>query len=66
MYRHLCDQEGYSPLKQRRVRDILSELEFLSIIEQERRGRGQGKGGYTVNRLIDDPELVVKACQSAS
>jgi cell division control protein 6 len=65
MYRQLCEQDGLSPLKQRRVRDILSELEFLSIIEQDRRGRGKGKGGYTVNQLLDDPELVVKACQAA-
>lgn len=64
-YRHICEQEGSDPLKQRRLRDILSELEFLSIVDQERRGRGRGKGGYNVNRLVDDPELVIKACRAA-
>lgn len=64
-YRHVCEQEGSDPLKERRLRDILSELEFLSIIEQERRGRGRGKGIWNVNRLVDDPELVIKACRAA-
>lgn len=64
-YRHICEQKGSDPLKERRLRDILSELEFLSIVEQECRGRGRGKGRYNVNRLVDDPELVIKACREA-
>jgi archaeal cell division control protein 6 len=62
-YQHICEQENSDPLKQRRVRDLLSELEFLGIIKQDRRGRGRGKGGYTVNHLVDEPELVLRACK---
>ena len=53
------------PLKMHRVRDLLSELAFLSLIEQDRKGRGKGKGAHTINELVDDPEIVVEACQSA-
>lgn len=65
VYEVVCDREGVDPLKMRRVRDLLSELAFLSLIEQERKGRGKGKGAHTVNRLVDNPELVVEACKSA-
>lgn len=64
-YQIVCEREGTEPLKMRRVRDLLSELAFLSLIEQERKGRGKGKGAHTVNELVDDPEIVVEACQSA-
>lgn len=63
-YQVVCEREGTDPLKMRRVRDLLSELAFLSLIEQDRKGRGKGKGAHTVNELIDDPELVAEACQS--
>lgn len=63
-YQIVCDREGTEPLKMRRVRDLLSELAFLSLIEQDRKGRGKGKGAHTVNELVDDPELVSEACQS--
>ena len=63
-YQIVCDREGTEPLKMRRVRDLLSELAFLSLIEQDRKGRGKGKGAHTVNELVDDPELVNDACQS--
>ena len=62
-YRRICDREAYDALKERRVRDLLSELEFLNVIEQERYGRGRGKGSYTCNRLKDDPHLVIDACK---
>ncbi len=65
-YQHICEQENSDPLKQRRVRDLLNELEFLGIIKQDRRGRGRGKGGYTVNHLVDEPELVLRACKEDS
>ncbi|AEM58921.1 hypothetical protein HISP_17546 (plasmid) [Haloarcula hispanica N601] len=65
MYERLCESNGVDPLKVRRVRDLLSELAFLSLVEQERKGRGKGKGAHTVNQLVDDPEVVIKACKSA-
>jgi cell division control protein 6 len=65
MYELVCERKGVDPLKMRRVRDFLSELAFLSLIEQERKGRGKGKGAHTVNQLVDEPEVVVEACKSA-
>jgi len=65
VYERLCESNGVDPLKVRRVRDLLSELAFLSLVEQERKGRGKGKGAHTVNQLVDDPEVVIKACKSA-
>jgi len=65
LYELMCEQEGSDPLKNRRVRDLLSELEFLSVIQQQHKGRGRGRGAHTVNQLVDDPELVIKACKSA-
>jgi cell division control protein 6 len=65
MYERICESHGIDPLKVRRVRDLLSELAFLSLIEQERKGRGKGKGAHTVNQLVDDPDIVIKACESA-
>ncbi|WP_207588274.1 AAA family ATPase [Halomontanus rarus] len=62
MYKNVCEQEGSEHLKLRRVRDILSELEFLSIIDQERKWAGKGKGNYMENRLIDDPKVIIAAC----
>ena len=65
LYELMCEQDGSEPLKNRRVRDLLSELEFLSVIRQQHKGRGRGRGAHTVNQLVDDPELVIKACKSA-
>lgn len=63
-YEHLCEQEATDPLRIRRVRDLLGELAFLSVIEQERKGRGKAQGAHTIHELVDEPELVLKACQS--
>ncbi|MFC4542813.1 Cdc6/Cdc18 family protein [Halosolutus amylolyticus] len=65
LYMRLCDRDGSEHLKLRRVRDILSELEFLSIIDQERKWAGRGKGNYMENRLIDDPEVIIAACNES-
>ncbi|GAB3022376.1 Cdc6/Cdc18 family protein [Natronobiforma cellulositropha] len=66
LYKRLCDRDDSSHLKLRRVRDILSELEFLSIIEQERKWAGKGKGNYMENRLVDDPDVIIAACEESS
>lgn len=66
VYRTVCKGDGAEPLKKRRIRDILSELEFLSIIDQDLRGKGQGQGNYMVNRLAEvEPTTVIKACSNA-
>lgn len=44
LYKRLCERDDSSHLKLRRVRVILSELEFLSIIEQERKWAGKERG----------------------
>jgi len=54
-YEVVCEREGTDPLKIRRVRDLSSELAFLSLIDQDRKGRGKGKGAHTINQLIDAP-----------
>ncbi|MFC7236977.1 Cdc6/Cdc18 family protein [Saliphagus sp. GCM10025317] len=66
LYKRLCERDDSSHLKLRRVRDILSELEFLSIIEQERKWAGKGKGNYMENRLVDDPDVIIAACEESS
>lgn len=66
MYVQLSDEQGSRTLSQRRVRDLLGELEFLEIIEQHRRGAGRGAGSYMENHLIDDPKLVVEALDDAT
>ncbi len=63
-YEHLCEQEGADPLRIRRVRDLLGELAFLSITEQERKGKGHARGAHTLHELVDEPDLVLKACNS--
>ncbi|SEW11356.1 Cdc6/Cdc18 family protein [Natrinema salifodinae] len=65
LYKRLCERDQSEHLKLRRVRDILSELEFLSIIDQERKWAGRGKGNYMENRLIDDPEVIIAACNES-
>ncbi|WP_027119153.1 Cdc6/Cdc18 family protein [Natronorubrum tibetense] len=65
LYKRLCERDQSEHLKLRRVRDILSELEFLSIIDQERKWAGKGKGNYMENRLIDDPEVIIAACNES-
>ncbi|APW97609.1 cell division control protein Cdc6 [Halobiforma lacisalsi AJ5] len=65
LYKRLCERDQSDHLKLRRVRDILSELEFLSIIEQERKWAGKGKGNYMENRLIDDPAVILAACNES-
>lgn len=66
LYKRLCDRDESSHLKLRRVRDILSELEFLSIIEQERKWAGKGKGNYMENQLVDEPEVILAACEKSN
>jgi archaeal cell division control protein 6 len=65
LYKRLCERDRSDHLKLRRVRDILSELEFLSIIDQDRKWAGKGKGNYMQNRLIDDPEVIIAACNES-
>lgn len=61
-YQSICEPEGADPLSWRRVRDLLHELEFLEIIERQRKGAGRGEGAYMETRLLDDPETVIAAC----
>lgn len=63
VYEAICEPKPIDALKIRRVRDLLEELEFLSLIEQQYISRGQGRGGYMVNQLVDTPELVLRAVE---
>ncbi|RBI60686.1 cell division control protein Cdc6 [halophilic archaeon] len=61
MYESICEERGSDPLTQRRLRDILDEMKFLGIINRERKSKGR-EGAYTTNRLLEDPEMVLRAC----
>ena len=63
-YRDLSERNSYETLKKRRVRDLLNELEFLDLIEQETESRGRAEGLRVVNRLLHEPGLVVDACST--
>jgi cell division control protein 6 len=58
LYERICSYRERDPLSTRRVRDLLGELAFLDIIEQNRVGGGRGEGSYTEHKLIEDPETV--------
>jgi len=66
MYIRVSEQVGGRVLSQRRVRDLLSELEFLEIVEQRRKGAGRGEGNYMENHLLDNSETVLEALNEES
>lgn len=43
-YNKIAEEWGSSPLTQRRLSELLKELELFGLVEIERRGRGRGKG----------------------
>ena len=58
VYGFISKQINIDTLSERRIRDLLSEQNFLEILQTESRSRGRGKGRYNAHRLIDDAELV--------
>ena len=58
VYKFVCTEIGLDVLSERRVRDLLSEQNFLEILHSEPRSRGRGGGRYNAHRLIDDADLV--------
>ena len=60
VYQRLCQDLGMDTLSERRIRDLLSEQNFLEVLHSERRSRGRGGGRYNAHRLIDDPEIVLE------
>lgn len=57
-YQFISKQIDIDTLSERRIRDLLSEQNFLEILQTESRSRGRGKGRYNAHRLIDNAELV--------
>jgi len=43
-YNKIAEEWGSSPLTQRRLSELLKELELFGLVEIERRGRGRGRG----------------------
>ncbi|WP_435362350.1 orc1/cdc6 family replication initiation protein [Haloarchaeobius sp. DFWS5] len=58
VYKFICTQVDMDTLSERRVRDLISEQNFLEILYSEPRSRGRGGGRYNAHRLIDDAGLV--------
>src|SRR5713101_6110061 len=57
-YRDLCRKTGVSPLTQRRVTDLISELDMLGLVHA--RVRSFGRGGRTKEIQASVPALDVK------
>jgi|AntRauMinimDraft_4_1070384.scaffolds.fasta_scaffold00352_9 cell division control protein 6 len=58
VYKFICTQIDIETLSERRVRDLISEQNFLEVLFSEPRSRGRGGGRYNAHRLIDDAGLV--------
>jgi cell division control protein 6 len=51
-------------LSERRVQEILKELDFLNVIQSEVKGRGRGQGIHGRHRLLEDPNIVERVLLS--
>lgn len=58
IYKQICRQNDSDSLSSRRVRDLLKELSFLDVLEQNRQSGGSAEGSYTDHRLLEDPEVI--------
>lgn len=63
-YEQITEYEDLNTLSWRRVRDLLDELEDLDILDQQRKGAGQGKGTYRAIYLSDDADTVLRVCDA--
>ncbi|WP_255190751.1 Cdc6/Cdc18 family protein [Natronobeatus ordinarius] len=59
-YKGIAGRLGLDALSERRVQEILQELNFLNVIQSEREGRGRGRGAHAKHRLLEDPSIVKK------
>jgi cell division control protein 6 len=57
-YLRIADEIDLDPLSERRLREILQELDFLNIIEREKQSQGRGRGVQAKHRLLEDPNIV--------
>lgn len=62
-YNKIAKDLGVTPLTQRRLSDLLKELELLGLVEIERKGRGRGRGvGWALYPPSTiDREFIMKA-----
>lgn len=58
VYQFICKQTTLDPLTERRIRDLISEQDFLDVIQSTKHSRGRGRGIGRDHRLIDDAEIV--------
>jgi cell division control protein 6 len=59
-YEDVCEKEVIDPLSMDAVRDILNELDFLTITESNREHGGRGVGNYKEYKLLTEPETVFR------
>ncbi|WP_411965994.1 Cdc6/Cdc18 family protein [Haloferax sp. YSMS24] len=57
-YLTVADDLDMDQLSERRVQELLQELDFLNVIQSEVRGRGRGQGVHGTHRLLEDPDIV--------
>ena len=57
-YQNICDNIGQDVRSERRFRDILKELAFLGIVDNQKENLGRSGGITLLNRLVEDPEIV--------
>lgn len=58
VYQFICRQTNLDALTERRIRDLISEQDFLDVIQSKKRSRGRGRGIGKDHRLIDNAEIV--------
>lgn len=58
MYCEISRQFDSNTLSNRRIRDLLEELAFLGITEQEKQHEGRAQGNYLQHQLLEDPNVI--------
>jgi len=59
-YERICNHLDMDILSVRRFRDILKEQAFLGLSKIEKINKGSAGGIHLQNRLIEDPQVVVR------
>ncbi|MFC6723854.1 Cdc6/Cdc18 family protein [Halobium palmae] len=65
-YERIANEIGLDCLSERRVGELLDELDFLNVIRTRRTSRGRGAGMYNEHRLLEDAEVVKQVIVSDS
>ncbi|QIB76012.1 AAA family ATPase [Halogeometricum borinquense] len=63
-YLSIANSLDMDQLSERRVQEILKELDFLNVIQSEVKGRGRGQGIHGRHRLLEEPRIVKRVLLS--